>query len=367
MASTMSVDPLKVEFPMVNTFIQYPALREPSLEQFLTERGIKSCPASRMVSLEEDPREVIADENVMVNASTQWPATRGPSLEESPKAALTQWPATRGPSLEEDPKDTLVQWPATRGPSMEEDPKDAFMLWPATRGPSLEDGPKETFIPWPATRGPSLEEFVGTASYTGLPDLRRQVTEYCLQEEPMEVNSYHMFQNLAALGAPSVVPMEQNASLAMPVQWPATQCPSLDEFMHAKSQTMVQDPAACDISTTASIDEDGAVKTPPELSDSEAEKNHAPVLPLSLTIGLGIMSAGSFAHETGNCKPCAFLYKDARGCQNGQNCQFCHLCPVGEVKRRKKEKIAMRKMMRGSWGFQNQNQNQMMMMGHGMW
>merc|ERR1712224_281272 len=118
--------------------------------------------------------------------------------------------------------------------------------------------------------------------------------------------------------------------------------------MNAKSQAMVQDVSACDTSTTASTDEDGALKTPPEqLSDGEAETSAAPVLPLSLTIGLGIMSTGSFDHESGNCKPCAFLWKSADGCQNGQNCKFCHLCPIGEVKRRKKAKIAFRKMMRG--------------------
>merc|ERR1711988_1625023 len=129
--------------------------------------------------------------------------------------------------------------------------------------------------------------------------------------------------------------MGPSATLAMPMQWPATQSTSLDDFMHAKSQAMVQDLSACDISTTASADEDGAVKTPPELSDGEAETHTPPVLPLSLTIGLGITSVGSLGHETGDCKPCAFLYKDPKGCQNGQNCKYCHLCPATEVKRRK--------------------------------
>merc|ERR1719428_635834 len=129
--------------------------------------------------------------------------------------------------------------------------------------------------------------------------------------------------------------------------------------MNAKSQAMVQDLTACDRSTTASTDEDGALKTPPELSDGEAEKNPAPVLPISLTIGLGIVSVGSAGHETGNCKPCAFLWKDARSCSSGENCEFCHLCPAGEVKRRKKEKLAYRKMARGF--------HTRMMQGFGMW
>mmetsp|Transcript_113192 Transcript_113192/g.283354 ORF Transcript_113192/g.283354 Transcript_113192/m.283354 type:complete len:259 (-) Transcript_113192:250-1026(-) len=53
---------------------------------------------------------------------------------------------------------------------------------------------------------------------------------------------------------------------------------------------------------------------------------------------------GSAAHWTGQCKPCAFLYKV--GCQNGDACDFCHLCPPEEKQRRKKERKEMRKMMR---------------------
>jgi len=45
---------------------------------------------------------------------------------------------------------------------------------------------------------------------------------------------------------------------------------------------------------------------------------------------------GSMEHWTGNCKPCAFFHK--RGCSNGVQCSFCHLCDSGEKKRRQKEK-----------------------------
>merc|ERR1719160_1165352 len=160
-----------------------------------------------MASLEEDPREVAMDENVVVNVPAQWTASRGPSLDE----------------------DT-----------------------------------KEAFTPWPATRGPSLDEFVETTPYSGVPDPRWQITEQSSKGEAMEANSFLMFPNLAAVVAPTVFPsMEQGAALAMPMQWPATQSPSLDEFMNAKSQAIVQDLSACDMSTTASSDEDGALKTPP--------------------------------------------------------------------------------------------------------
>lgn len=57
-------------------------------------------------------------------------------------------------------------------------------------------------------------------------------------------------------------------------------------------------------------------------------------------------TVGSAGHKWGACKPCAFLYK--RGCENGVECSFCHLCDSGEKKRRQKEKVARLKEMRGT-------------------
>lgn len=39
------------------------------------------------------------------------------------------------------------------------------------------------------------------------------------------------------------------------------------------------------------------------------------------------------------CQPCAWFYKDS-GCTNELACRYCHLCPQGELKNRKKLKIA---------------------------
>ncbi|CAE7426128.1 unnamed protein product [Symbiodinium sp. CCMP2592] len=53
--------------------------------------------------------------------------------------------------------------------------------------------------------------------------------------------------------------------------------------------------------------------------------------------GMTVPSVGSAAHELRRCKPCAFFWK-CDGCQSGQACLFCHLCPPDEKKRRKKER-----------------------------
>jgi len=53
---------------------------------------------------------------------------------------------------------------------------------------------------------------------------------------------------------------------------------------------------------------------------------------------------GSAGHWKGECKPCAFMFKE--GCKSGIGCTFCHLCTPGEKKRRKKEKHSMVKEMK---------------------
>lgn len=53
-------------------------------------------------------------------------------------------------------------------------------------------------------------------------------------------------------------------------------------------------------------------------------------------------SVGSAAHFSGWCKPCAFAYE---GCVNGKACEFCHICPPGELKARKRAKLAQRRKM----------------------
>merc|ERR1719210_161121 len=50
-------------------------------------------------------------------------------------------------------------------------------------------------------------------------------------------------------------------------------------------------------------------------------------------------SRGSAQHGTGQCRPCAWFWKP-QGCGNGAECGHCHMCPEGELKARKKVKVA---------------------------
>lgn len=64
----------------------------------------------------------------------------------------------------------------------------------------------------------------------------------------------------------------------------------------------------------------------------------------SEAFGMPFPSKGSLGHYDRNCKPCAFL--NTKGCENGYECPFCHLCEPGEKKRRRKEKMQLRNAVR---------------------
>lgn len=74
--------------------------------------------------------------------------------------------------------------------------------------------------------------------------------------------------------------------------------------------------------------------------ESSPRPSRAPVLLLSevvldaATVSCELLSLGSANHGTGVCKPCAHFF--GNGCKNGVQCQFCHHCPPGELKRRQK-------------------------------
>ncbi|CAE7670195.1 unnamed protein product [Symbiodinium sp. CCMP2456] len=50
-------------------------------------------------------------------------------------------------------------------------------------------------------------------------------------------------------------------------------------------------------------------------------------------------SLGALLHSSGQCKPCMWFWK-SQGCARGQSCLHCHLCPPGEVRRRRKQRRA---------------------------
>ncbi|CAE7428416.1 unnamed protein product [Symbiodinium natans] len=72
--------------------------------------------------------------------------------------------------------------------------------------------------------------------------------------------------------------------------------------------------------------------SPPEACDS----GEALGAPEEESGSAQLPSVGSAHHKLGICQPCAWFWKP-QGCLNGAACLRCHLCPAGEIKRRKGE------------------------------
>jgi len=78
-----------------------------------------------------------------------------------------------------------------------------------------------------------------------------------------------------------------------------------------------------------------------EVAASEEGAESMIPFPPGLELPKETQSLGSALHATGNCRPCAWFWKPI-GCQNDQNCTFCHLCPEGAVKARKKSRTTQK-------------------------
>jgi len=72
---------------------------------------------------------------------------------------------------------------------------------------------------------------------------------------------------------------------------------------------------------------------------------NVPIAPGATAVSLSteLPSKGSNMHGTGKCRPCAWFWKPTK-CQSGVECNYCHMCPEGELKNRKKLKVAAMRM-----------------------
>lgn len=88
-----------------------------------------------------------------------------------------------------------------------------------------------------------------------------------------------------------------------------------------------------------------------QASTSAADSNvGTPVeMNATLTAGLAIdvKARAEEIHRLGQCTPCNYYWYKVDGCRQGSACDFCHLCPKGEIKKRKKDKVRqMRKTVK---------------------
>lgn len=64
-----------------------------------------------------------------------------------------------------------------------------------------------------------------------------------------------------------------------------------------------------------------------------------PVGSSGLSTGPSVSDGSSLHDGVGSCRPCAWYWKP-RGCSVGKACDYCHMCLDGELKKRKKAKVA---------------------------
>lgn len=101
-----------------------------------------------------------------------------------------------------------------------------------------------------------------------------------------------------------------------------------------RAQSAVVDPA---------VGDDGEADIDDDEDDDEYPDQQQGGSPAQPDDPQRIPTVGSQGHLLRMCKPCAFF--NTKGCKDGAECLFCHLCGPGEKKRRKKEKTAFWRTM----------------------
>eukprot|EP00928_Gymnodinium_smaydae_P098853 TRINITY_DN9290_c0_g1_i1.p1 TRINITY_DN9290_c0_g1~~TRINITY_DN9290_c0_g1_i1.p1 ORF type:complete len:544 (-),score=96.33 TRINITY_DN9290_c0_g1_i1:107-1624(-) len=145
-------------------------------------------------------------------------------------------------------------------------------------------------------------------------------------------------------GLPGILRRPRRAK-TMPVNWgvvesvipEAEECEGGDE-MNALSDAILQSSLLVE---PPELNAGGLLLAPPGLQEDSTPMAASP--PPGLQAPPGTPSHGSLQHGAGACRPCSWFWK-AGGCQNGRDCLHCHLCPEGELKRRKKAKATMMRL-----------------------
>lgn len=132
---------------------------------------------------------------------------------------------------------------------------------------------------------------------------------------------------------------QQQWELSMGVHNACTRRVSLDQML----------PAPWYEACGENLQDNFSIPPPP----AEMAPMNAPVIRLAEAVAppeLGtpaLPSIGSLLHHSRQCKPCTFFH--TRGCENADNCKFCHLCGPGEKKKRlRAERSGKREMTKAA-------------------
>jgi len=263
-----------------NTFIDFDVWRPPSLDEFYKERQTQSCPASG-ISLPPGLEDLVDPE---VAAAKLAAAARLIEAECALRAQVGTPESTEIRALQMDhflPSGLLDDMPSQND--------ESYSLFPLshqqpTAMASNSDSPASFQTHWQSPL---------SAHSVPAPVLS---SDWCSLASPP----------LPATKQAVVLDLSQALSSPFPIQQEEHRAQQLSLFAVEQSFSLAP-PMTTDIAATEAV-----------LGSPECP------------------TVGSQYHWVGACKPCAFLH--TKGCGNGTQCPFCHLCEKGEKKKRAKDK-----------------------------
>lgn len=291
---TVRGEPLIYPVPVFvrNTFVDVP-VRQPSLEAFIVERQVRSCPASSIEHLEGN--------DVDTGSGSDWAVAGSAAAGRQHQETISDCSTT----------DALDKAAAV----VEATAEDAH---------GASGGDSRAFVhghsaPGRACLRRSKTWSRGFVQLSGGADLDHEAEhEHETEQEPEHPAGWG-HECTAATSSPS---------------WPDTDDECAKAHLVLPAHLLAPARPVSGSGTVAAVVEEVAAAPVAKVASEVGEEVENTELP----------SAGSAGHESGQCKPCAFF--STKGCQNGVQCQFCHLCEPGEKKRRRKEKMQFRSTMR---------------------
>lgn len=359
------------ELMVRNTFVEVPTGRSPSLDRFYEERKVQSSPPSGAleVAVPVSPRR---GHRRVMSAVEEALVADAPRSQASSSSVADGGPPTVTTTTAETEAGTAVE--STPPLSARED-LDSMDLAVSPYIDSAECNTElETYTPadcgfgsplaTPASAGLSIVQYfanttcapaaLSTEPIVQVPlgsDSDGQLPRATFRREMLRARGAAVVE--AAGRRPPGAGDGTDAQMAW--HWEAVPSPCLASAAPSTPPGTFVTPTASDswLSSSSSKAPRGVVSTrllgkttspqPPQSPQRSALQPSQQEAAQESELQDGLPSRGSAMHSLGACKPCAFVFE---GCNNGSECQFCHMCEPGERIRRKKEKLALRKEAR---------------------
>lgn len=353
------------EYPPVcvrNTFVAFAPGRDASLDEFFKERECQSCPASwgpsfgtRNCAPEEDvalasSRTTACGSNSDASGASATPPPELSDVEDMAElspgelaastARIGAMPRSRGfrNTMTDYRHGISSEHDAPQGPTQVAFQPQAFYPDDASQRLPLRPGPIQNSMQSPTSNGEVATYYTGyTESYQG------NFVSYGGMPQPGFQAAYEVGYTGPCVNVGGDVCTGNfegcQASMASYEFGP-------DGFNNQSQSHVV-------LQLSSALHQQALLPPPPGAPAPMASQPPPPPAPPTEPPTSGMMgeamgevapTKGSLAHGSGRCKPCAFVY--TKGCENGWECPFCHLCDQGEKKKRRKDKLEARRTMR---------------------